>query len=238
MPRRVYKKRAARKPRRARRAHRRSGGSRLQYANILNKAAPTKFNPQTPYILLANGLGPTLTTRVAQLGQQFQEYRITKVSVKFMPETNTYGTAGGTGGYIPQIMTKVVDAPVPGIWGAAWLSQMDPKIHELTQKDFGVHYKPVVNFQISNGAISGVAGVGIKRSPWISTNKNAYNGGAWAPDVTPHYGLAIYSDAAGNAQQGFLVQVETHFQFRKPLDSVASVSDPTAAPLVVYNCEY
>ena len=34
MPRRVYKKRAARKPRR--RVHRRrSGGSRLQYANIL-----------------------------------------------------------------------------------------------------------------------------------------------------------------------------------------------------------
>jgi hypothetical protein len=154
--------------------------------------------------------------RISALGELYQDYRITAVKLKFMPNLNTFG-AGTTTGYLPQMLTKVFDIQPPAGWNETYITSMDPKTHEITQKDFTVAFPPKVNMLASSTGATG-QGVMIKKSPWLSTNANANTGGAWAADSTEHFGLlAFITNAAANESIGCGYQAEIFYQFRRPL---------------------
>jgi hypothetical protein len=154
-----------------------------------------------------------------------------------MPNLNTFG-AGTTTGYLPQMLTKVFDIQPPAAWGEVYITSMDPKTHEITQKDFTVSFPPKVNMLASTTGASG-QGVMIKKSPWLSTNGNANTGGAWTADTTEHFGLlAFITNAAANETIGCGFQAEIFYQFRRPLAQyVAPSLDKNGDPVITVHTE-
>jgi hypothetical protein len=172
-------------------------------------------------------------TRIAAIAACYQDYRITACKLKFVPNLNTFG-AGTTTGYLPQMLTKVFDIQPPAVWGEVYITSMDPKTHELTQKDFTVSFPPKVNMLASTTGASG-QGVMIKKSPWLSTNANANTGGAWAADSTEHFGLlAFITNAAANETIGCGYQAEVFYEFRKPLAQYVASNDKFGNPITTH----
>jgi len=220
------------KPRRkaAGRRHHKRGPSHAQYATAVNKTQILTVSQETPTKFVVAGISGN--SRIAALGALYQDYRITACKIKFMPNLNTFG-AGTTTGYIPQMLTKVFDVQPPPVWNEVYITSMDPKCHELTQKDFTVSFPPKVNMLASTTGASG-QGVMIKKSPWLSTNANANTGGAWAADSTEHFGLlAFITNSAANDSIGCGYEAEIFYEFRRPLAQyVAPSLDKNGNPVV------
>lgn len=217
-----------------RRAHKRRGGLKVktsQYATGAYKTQILSVSQETATKFVVAGC--STNTRIANIASNYQDYRITGVHIKFVPNLNTFG-AGTTTGYLPQMLTKVFDIQPPPAWGEVYITSMAPRCHELTQKDFTVKFKPKVNMLASSTGASG-QGVMIKTSPWLSTNANANTGGAWAADSTEHFGLlAFITNSAANETIGCGYQAEVFFEFRKPLAQyVASAVDKNGHAFVL-----
>jgi hypothetical protein len=209
------RKHRSRRPRRARRAHKRGLKVKTsQYATGAYKTQILNVPQETPVKFQA--LGVSQNARIATLASCYQDYRITGIKIKFMPNLNTFG-AGSTTGYIPQMLTKVLDQQPPPVWNEVYITSMAPRCHELTQKDFTVKFAPKVNMLASTTGGTG-QGVMIKRSPWLATNANANTGGAWAADSTEHFGLLVFiTNSAANDSIGAGYEAEVFYEFRKPL---------------------
>jgi len=224
-------KKHVRRPRR--RAHKRRSGLKVktsQYATAAYKTQILNVPQETPTKFQVAGVSGN--ARIISLASCYQDYRVTEVRIKFMPNLNTFG-AGSTTGYIPQLLTKVLDIQPPPTWNEVYITSMAPRCHELTQKDFTVKWKPKVNMLASSTGATG-QGVMIKRSPWLSTNANANTGGVWAADSTEHFGLlAFITNSAANDSIGCGYEAEVFFEFRKPLAQyVASSLDKAGNPVL------
>lgn len=232
----MFKKRATRRPRRRaapRRAYRK-GTSHTQTARVVVKSDIKALLPNTLTDIYLAGLGTT-SERLRAVGSCYQDYRITNVKVKFMPVYNAMSGVPGSA-YLPQLLTKVLDIqPSATITTEHYLDQLDPKVHELTQKDVTVSFRPKVDMLAdANGAGANVSII-IKSSPWISTNANADIAGPWAPDGTFHFGmLALCTAGAGFTTNPINYQVEAFYEFRKPQ---ALVSASNAGPQLARHSE-
>jgi hypothetical protein len=214
MPRKYVKKTTRPRRKIARRRHVHRGTSHAQYAKAVYKTEILNVPNESPVKFVVPGISSN--ARITALGALYQDYRITAVKIKFAPNLNTFG-AGTTTGYLPQMLTKVFDIQPPPVWGETYITSMDPKTHEITQKDFTVSFPPKVNMLASTTGATG-QGVMIKKSPWLSTNANANTGGAWAADSTEHFGLLAYiTNSAGNDTIGCGFQGEIFVEFRRPL---------------------
>jgi hypothetical protein len=220
----VKRRGAARRPRKA-------GAFHSQKATAVNKTQILPVSQETGTKFVVAGCSGN--TRIAAIAACYQDYRITACKLKFVPNLNTFG-AGTTTGYLPQMLTKVFDIQPPAVWGEVYITSMDPKTHELTQKDFTVSFPPKVNMLASTTGASG-QGVMIKKSPWLSTNANANTGGAWAADSTEHFGLlAFITNAAANETIGCGYQAEVFYEFRKPLAQYVASNDKFGNPITTH----
>ncbi|AYP28766.1 MAG: putative capsid protein [Cressdnaviricota sp.] len=202
------------KPRRYAKKH----ATGVQNAQAVSEFPPAVMTAATTTKFYVSGVSSN--PRISTIASCYQEYRIMKVAFKFMPLTNTYGTAGGTGGYIHQLYLKTVNQPPPPGIDATGLASMGAKVHELTQKDFTYTFKPAVDMLAATGGVDAFSGVMIKKSPWLSTSDNADIGGVWAADSTPHWGLLARIQTPGgdgNEQQGVGYTAKVYYEFRKPI---------------------
>lgn len=212
-PRKAYRRKA--------RVYRAPRVTSLQVAKATYKTQILPVAQETPTKFFVQGI--SLNSRIAGIAQFYQDYRITMVRIKFMPSLNTFG-AGTTTGYLPQMLTKILDVQPPAAFNETYITSMNPKCHELTQKDFTVSFRPKVNLLAATAGGTG-QGVMIKTSPWLSTNANAATGGAWAADSTEHFGLlAFITNAAANESIGCGYEAEVHVEFRRPLAQVPATS--------------
>jgi len=228
--------RKAHKPRRkvARRGRARRGPTHSQYATAVNKTQILTVNQETATKFVVAGISGN--ARISALGALYQDYRITACRIKFCPNINTFtGLTGATPGYIPQMLTKVFDIQPPPVWDEKYITSMDPKTHELTQKDFTISFPPKVNMLASTTGASG-QGVMIKKSPWLSTNANANTGGAWAADSTEHFGLLAYiTNSAANSGINCGYQAEVFYEFRRPLAQYTASDTDKNGNLMIRN---
>lgn len=226
--RRANKRRPARRVRRVRR-NRVSSGQRA----TLTVALPIQqMNNAQSYDFVVNGLvlGASGSDRLSRVASSYQDYRISRVSIKFMPCYNTFsGVSTGVGGFVPQLMTKMLDIPAPTTWGEQYITALGCRTHEITQRDYTVSFAPRVNILAGLGNASTLAsGVMIKKAPWISTNGAAQDSAntSWIEDETAHYGLLAWVNT--NHGTGLQYQISVHYQFRKPnagfTDGVASIN--------------
>lgn len=213
------KKRAVRRPRRARIPRRSLDVKDVAGCTITQNSFPVAAN--TMYTLRNFSLSNNV--RAGTIAQGYQYYRIKSVILRFIPYFDTFqpGTSQGYG--VPQLYYMIDKAgAIPSNADLNTLKKMGAKPHRFDDKNVRVTFSPAVLLD-SNDNGTGPAPVTVtagmpKTSPWLPTSQNA---GALAPFVinsVDHRGLTFYVQAQNfNLNQCGELEITINYEFKKPL---------------------
>lgn len=154
--------------------------------------------------------------RAVAIAKQYQHYRITGITVRMKPAYDTYSLGGGSVVQKPNLYYMIDKAgSIPDNFTLEALKQMGARPHSFDENPVKINWRPSVLQEDLN--IAGAASATqYKISPWLATNGNATNPGAWVPSTVAHQGLKWYIDQPGGSTTVY-VEIEVQFQFKKPL---------------------
>lgn len=170
--------------------------------------------------------------RLANIGQNYQYFRITRVVMKFKPYQDTFAPLPSTSSpstlpYFYWLINKGDNLDVSSFDN---LRDAGAKPIRFDDKTITVAWKPAVHQFVANdttGTIVPNYGSS-KVSPWLSTNDLAgTNSPVWKASSVEHYGLLYGVEQAivgAGTSTGFGVEVTVHCQFKKPLNSPGPTS--------------
>lgn len=225
MPRKILRRRPARKPRRLLR--RKPMRPMRAIRGIATNTAAVRENytlavPDGTVGLFSAALSEIQYNRSQQVAECFQEFRVKYIKLTFRPSCDTFAYPGN--GPIPQLYYMVNKAAaITTSTTLQTLLDMGARPKRFDDKNIVVAWKPTA---LTGGdqfpPASGLEASLIKTTPWISTNLYAQNpGAAWAPSNVQHYGLCfIVTRPNPTVATNYNVDVEIVFQFRKPLSTV------------------
>lgn len=152
--------------------------------------------------------------RAVQIAGAYQRYRMVGITVTWKPAYDTFSQA--TPLQKPNLY-YIIDknGAVPDNITLEALKAMGAKPVPFDEKPLRVTFKPATLAEELNLAGANSA-AGYKVSPWLTTNGNATNVGAWAPSTVAHQGIKWYVEQAGGNTQ-INLDVEVQFEFCKPL---------------------
>lgn len=172
--------------------------------------------------------------RAVPVAQAYQHYRIKQIKLQFKPQFDTFFPdvgATGTGFLVPNMFYMInKSGSIPNNPTPTALKAMGAKPIRFDERTIPVAWRPSVLQE--NAGVLGDVGSGYKISPWLSTNANANQPGAWNPSTVQHLGVYWHIERpgtlpAGVAELTYSVQITVDFQFKKPLVKV-SANDPLA----------
>lgn len=177
--------------------------------------------------LLANGgyqfqLAGILGSRAQALAQQYGLYRISKISFRYKPLSDTFvsnpGFIGGNGAAsIPYLLWKMNRfADNPAVITADNLRAMGAKPVRLDDKTYTLAYRP--NIIVDTAAATGAQSGQIKMTPWLNTDDAPMTPG-FNPSTTYHYGHFFYIQCAMNGTGTDPVaelEITAHYEFKNP----------------------
>lgn len=154
--------------------------------------------------------------RAVEIAQFYQYFRITKVTMRFIPVADTY--IAGNPGELPNLYYIIdkTDA-TPFNADVTTLKNMGAKPIRFDDKTIVVSFKPAVLWKgyDENGTNTNFAMS--KISPWLSTNdNNTSDSQPWSPCSVDHHGI-VYGVFGGVAGANYRVETTAHFEFKKPL---------------------
>lgn len=162
--------------------------------------------------------------RAASIAQNYQHYRIKKVTLEYLPSQDTFAPIVGAGQVQVPYLTYLIDksGSIPAAVDGPTLRQMGAKPVRFDDKKISVSWRPSVlteTFGQANAASQ------YRISPWLSTNANALAPGVFIPSDIDHLGIFWKVDRngvlpAGMAEYQYEVRITAEFQFKKPLASV------------------
>ena len=172
--------------------------------------------------------------RAASIAQNYQHYRIKKVTLEFLPSLDTFAPIAGAATPIQvPYLTYLIDksGSVPANADGPQLRQMGAKPVRFDDKKITVSWRPSVlteTFGQANAASQ------YRISPWLSTNANALNPGVFAPSDIDHLGIFWKVDRNGILPAGFPeysyeVRITAEFQFKKPLTVIPDGALPSVS---------
>lgn len=229
----VYRKRMGmrkrRGVRRGKKMYRRRGGKTTarnvpEYASCsVNQWINVVTNANVTYNL--RNIALAQFARAASIAQNYQHYRIKKVTLEFLPSLDTFAPAPGAATPIQvPYLTYLIDkaGSVPNNADGPQLRQMGAKPVRFDDKKIMVSWRPSVLTQTFGQAN---AQSQYKISPWLSTNANALNPGAFVPSDIDHLGIFWKVDRNGVLPVGvpeysYEVRITAEFQFKKPLTAI------------------
>lgn len=164
-----------------------------------------------------NDINLSQFTRAASIASDYQKYRIKSLSFSVRPYADTYPASGTP--TIPY-MYKMLDksGTLPNTGTLALMKNLGAKPIRFDDKTIKVSYRPtvLVDAQASGAAPSSTVNARIASSPWLSTS-SAPDTNTWAASTIPHYGLIMYLDAYGLAENPLVqVDVVAQFEFKMP----------------------
>lgn len=170
--------------------------------------------------------------RAVQVAQAYQHYRIKKIIVTFKPPYDTFQEGGvSTKPRLYHMIDKAGAIPIN--ISLEGLKQMGARPRDLDEKNLIVSWAPScleANMDVAPLSMPSK----YKISPWLATNNQPLQPGAFVPSTVDHLGLYWYVDQlAGNPQ--YQVEVEVQFQFKKPLAGDLSTVNALPAQLAVIN---
>lgn len=212
------------KPKKAagkRRAPRKGGVMRKSKTNVGDYASCTVIRTVEPTSTTTNqgyawdNFALQDYDRAVAIGKQYQHYRITGISVHIRPAYDTFSSALAP--LQKPNLYYMIDksGSVPSNFTLEALKQMGARPHVFDEKPVTISWRPSVLTEDLNLANAASAGQ-YKVSPWLSTNANATNPGAWVASTIAHQGLKWYIDQPGGTSTCY-VDIEVQFQFKKPL---------------------
>lgn len=221
-------KKTTRRPRRRAPARRRGGGLvKGEVAQVSTTLPDALIYANTPYAI--RNIALTNSNRAVQVARAYQYYRIRKVWFKFKPIYDTYAATTGSSANVPYLFYCVdKDGTFPASTSTATMRSAGAKPIRFDDKTITRTIVPQALMQaVSAGAGPGAplvqqAGKGV-RSPWLSTNANAYNsdpGAAWVANSIDHLGIVYGVDQANQPTSPGaigLLEVIIEYEFKKPL---------------------
>ena len=175
--------------------------------------------------------------RAASIAQNYQHYRIKKVTLEFLPSLDTFAPVAGVGTPIQvPYLTYLIDkaGSVPNNADGPQLRQMGAKPVRFDDKKITVSWRPSV---LTNTFGQANAQSQYRISPWLSTNANALNPGAFVPSDIDHLGIFWKVDRngvlpGGYPEYSYEVRITAEFQFKKPLTQIpANTTDSIAVTM-------
>jgi len=154
--------------------------------------------------------------RAAAVGAAYQHYRIKKVTLKFKPQLDTFLQGGGN--VIPNFHYMIdKSGSLPTNVTLAAMKSMGAKPLRFDDKTITVQWRPSV--LTATASAPGVdSQTQYRISPWLSTNANALNPGAFVASSVDHLGLFWYLEQVqGNCNYNIEATIE--YQFKKPLNA-------------------
>lgn len=156
--------------------------------------------------------------RSQSTARAFQEFRIKYVKLTFRPSADTFSPAAGNS--IPQLYFQIdKTSAIETDCNFQTFLDMGCRPIRFDEKNIVKIWKPsiLLSQQTAPGAVSANT---IKTRPWLSTNANSGNPTAdWAPNSTDHLGAVWFVTQMNPAtpEIKYFVDIETVFEFRKPL---------------------
>lgn len=155
--------------------------------------------------------------RAAGISQYYQHYRISSIKLTWKPAYDTYSVGLAVPLQKPNLYYMIDKAgAIPDNFTLEGLKQMGARPHSFDENPVHATWRPSVLTEDLNlaGAASATQ---YKVSPWLSTNANATNPGAWAPSTVAHQGIKWYIEEPSGSATAVQMEVELQFQFKKPL---------------------
>ena len=186
------------------------------------------YTMNTMYGLNGTSLAQFIS-RAVPIAQSYQHYKIKRIRLEYKPQVDTFFPdvgAVGTGFLVPNMFYMInKSGSIPNNPTVDNLRAMGAKPIRFDEKTVKVDWRPSVLQE--NAGVLGDVGSGYKISPWLSTNANANQPGAWNPSTVQHLGIYwIVSRPgtlpAGVAELTYDIQITVEFQFKKPLVKASS----------------
>lgn len=187
-----------------------------------------------------NNISLSQFPRAVQVAQAYQHYRIKKVMLEFKPAFDTFApvaAAPGANLQVPYLIYMInKSGSIPNNVDSTALGQMGAKPIRFDDKTIKVAWRPSVLTQTYGQAN---AQSQYRISPWLSTNANALNPGAWVASDIDHLGIFFKVDRPGVLPAGYNeytyeVRITVEFQFKKPL-AEPSANTPESVSLTATN---
>lgn len=200
--------------------------------------------PMTPSQAVSGGIAYSFrnfslagaSTRVLNVAQAYQEYRIKRITWEVRGFYDTFqAPTSATSPTVPHLYWRVDKS---GVFNAdtslTTLKASGCKPIRLDDKLIRKSFKPAVlqgvASEVSNSSSSPLLVLGSHRvSPWLPTNANAYTAGNtdWVASSIDHLGLilALDCDVIPFGGPAGTVSFTVEFEFRKPFDDVTNGQD-------------
>jgi len=157
---------------------------------------------------------PNPFVRAQQVAQQYQFFRIKKVTYTIKPTFDTYSTSGtNTLPYLYWIINKTGESLSLNQFD---LLQRGARPIRVDDKNVTISYRPTVGInsvQASQTSPFLNPSDSYRTSPWLNTNDNISTV-TWSPSQVLHYGHYMMITQAAPTQ--FDVNIQVEFEFKKP----------------------
>lgn len=168
--------------------------------------------------------------RAAGVARYYQFYRMKYCKITFKPLYDTWTQPNALpGGSVPYLYYLIDNGySFNPQFCSSFNSMRDAgaKPIRLDDRSIVVHFKPAVAVNVGDvqaGSTSTTPFSMVRKSPWLTTNANASSTTAapWSPNGTDHRGIwfGVEQDVlqAGQDPVPYMVSIEAHFEFKKPL---------------------
>lgn len=227
-PRKAKAKKAVKKVVRARRPLRRTRNVQDFASLSVSRSYTQTSNPNGLFV--ANTLYSMMNTtlsqfdRAVQVAKSYQHYRIKYISVKFLPQYDTFAfplNAQATAMGKPHLYWMIdKSGALPTNITAEAMKQMGARPIALDEKPITIGWRPsVLTADMTAGAPANATQPSqYKLTPWLTTSDTAV-GTPWNANDVDHLGLYFYVDSTSyNAiALNYKIDVEVQFEFKKPL---------------------
>lgn len=163
--------------------------------------------------------------RAADISRNYQHYRMSGIRLTWKPSYDTFNNALGAPPLQKPYLYYMIDkaGAFPDNITLEGLKQAGARPHRFDESPVSAIWRPSVLTEDLNAA-GAASATQYKVSPWLSTNANATNPGAWNPSRVVHQGIKWYIEEFSASTTAVQLEVEIQFQFKKPLfPSLAAV---------------
>ena len=204
----------------------------MSEARTMSAPGPAPFNTKTLYSLMDTSLSQF--TRAQQVAQAYQHYRIKYIQLKIRSSFDTYAVNPTTPIGKPYLYYLIDKAgAIPTNVSLEGLKMAGAKPRALDEQTLLIGWRPSVleASMTAGGPALSAQGAKYTMSPWLNTNANSVNPGAWTPSTVDHLGVYFYVDQQIGVAQPYTVEVEVQFEFKKSFIANA-VSQVHALPAI------
>jgi len=192
----------------------------LSVQTTLTGEGSTQYSTNKMYVNRSTNMG--MFPRSQDVAKGYQHYRITKLTMTFKPNLDTFsGNSGSQKTFLYWMIDK--SGSIPANISLEGLKQMGAKPIALDEKPIKISWRPSVRQEVQTQL--GAAGANkYSISPWLTCNQNGANPGLFQPSTVEHWGLYFYVEQQGGGN-AYGVELEAQFQFKKPANTALLADD-------------